>query len=66
MTFREKIAKEHPYTIDSNYAGAVVGCPCNYGYESLSDCPCRHTTVSEQICLDCWDREIPGTSGGTR
>lgn len=53
MTFREEVAKLHPYKISPNYVGGVLGCPrdiktCPY---ILGDC--------ERNCRACWDREIP-------
>lgn len=52
-TFREEVAKLHPYKISPNYVGGVLGCPrdiktCPY---ILGDC--------ERNCRACWDREIP-------
>ena len=53
MTFREKLAQEHP-----DHEGQ--GCPCDYGYEKLEreygQCP-----RPEQVggCFACWNREMP-------
>ena len=48
MTFREKLAKEHPNKTEYKY------CPYELGYEEKYDC-------KGVICLDCWGREIPAT-----
>lgn len=56
MTFREKIKIEHPEKINSSASGGVLGCPIHYGYEQYK--PCSY--ISEEICTDCWDREIEG------
>ena len=63
MTFRQKVEKEYPEDIGSDYLGGVSGCPYSHGYESIVDCPCQKDSkkVNTQICYECWDREIPGT-----
>lgn len=53
MTFREKLAKEHPEFVDVRYIGDCKYCPSDYGYETKSYC-----TVN---CYACWDREMPMT-----
>lgn len=55
MTYREKLAKEHPDKIDETKLGGCVGCPVLYGYEE-EPIPgfCQGIT-----CQECWDREIP-------
>ena len=53
MTFREKLAKEHPECVDVRYLGDCKYCPSDYGYETKSCC-----TVN---CYACWDREMPMT-----
>jgi hypothetical protein len=67
MTCREKLKLEHPGDLDSNYLGGCWGCPMDYGYHSkaLDDCPYKKggcdvdkSTVPEDICTRCWDREV--------
>lgn len=55
MTFREKLAKEHPDCINEIFMGGAKYCPFKYGYESQRD-DCSGIT-----CAECWDREIPDT-----
>lgn len=54
MTFKEKLAKEHP---DCFFAfGSPVGCPNTYEYESLDD---NLRACATHTCKECWNREIP-------
>ena len=53
MTFREEAAKLHPYKINPNYVGGVLGCP-----RDIETCPYILGTC-ERTCRACWDREIP-------
>ena len=55
MTCREKLAMEHPDCIDRTAGGGCVNCPSAYGY---LDNP-KWCGYSEELCRDCWDREIP-------
>ena len=56
MTFREKLAKEHPEYADETEVGGCKGCPFDYWYEiEPKHCPCNGD------CRKCWDREIPKT-----
>ena len=55
MTYREKLAKEHPEEIDDTDWGGCNGCPSSYGYESYRGC----YDGDEESCTACWDREIP-------
>ena len=58
MTFREKLALEHPEAIAESCQGGCIGCPSSYGYEeNLEECE----ESSEKKCTRCWDREIPET-----
>ena len=52
MTFKEKLAQEHPERIGERFDGGCDGCPCSYGYEERWKCD----GVS---CFDCWNREMP-------
>lgn len=55
MTFREKLAKEHPDCINEIFMGGAKYCPYKYGYEEQpKDC-------TGHLCSKCWDREIPET-----
>lgn len=60
MTFREKLAQEHPESINDHYDGGCYGCPYEYGYELPWKRPCggEFATIG---CRACWDREIPMT-----
>lgn len=53
MTFRKKLAKEHPECIDDGFLGGCRECPETYGYEEYFDC----TGIT---CKECWDRKMPG------
>lgn len=52
-TFREEAAKLHPYKINTDYIGGVLGCP-----RDIKKCP-DLLSASEKNCRACWDREIP-------
>lgn len=54
MTFREKLAQEHPECMDPRLLGGCLGCPSRYGYEAEFCC-------GKMSCKDCWSREIPMT-----
>lgn len=55
MTFREKLAQEHPNRVNRFVPGGCEGCPHTYGYEEKS--PCQEMGT----CRECWNREIPMT-----
>lgn len=55
MTFKEKLAMEHPDQIRSDCEGGCVGCPGDYHYD-IERC-----TDPDGNCERCWNREIPGT-----
>lgn len=57
MTFREKLAQEHPEKVSPLFTGGCGGCPRNYGYERKLACSGYNMTDAE--CTSCWDREIP-------
>ena len=57
MTYREKLAKEHPECISDEFSGGAKGCPYDYGYERREDDPCR--TYKGYNCISCWNREMP-------
>ena len=53
MTFKEKLAKEHP---DKIVCDTIMKCPDYYGYETNDEslAACRRYD-----CDECWNREIP-------
>ena len=53
MTFREEAAKLHPYRINTDYIGGVLGCP-----RDIKKCPDLFS-AGENTCRACWDRKIP-------
>jgi|GEM_PF-847054 hypothetical protein len=60
MTFKEKLAQEHPDLVNDKWAGGASGCPCDYGYEpfdrEIGSCP---RPGQPGGCGACWDREMP-------
>ena len=63
MTYREKIAQEHPEAIGDVYVAGVCGCPVSWGYGDKKDYKCFDesyypVTVPPEVCEACWDREI--------
>lgn len=58
MTCREKLAMEHPEKINPETYGGCESCPSYYGY--LEDPP-ADVCGGEENCINCWNREIPGT-----
>lgn len=56
MTYREKLAQEHPECVGNQHGGGCKDCPTDYGYEEGIHC----NTVGDD-CTACWDREIPNT-----
>lgn len=59
MTYREKLAKEHPEAIQINDWGGCSGCPSLYGYSDDSSRNCPFGRPSSVNCTRCWDRVIP-------
>lgn len=55
MTFREKLALEHPDCLGSEYDGGCSGCPHSYEYEQQR----FHDWCKSHTCTECWDRKIP-------
>ena len=53
MTYRERLAKEHPECVDVRHLGGCKYCPSDYGYETKSYCTLN--------CYACWGREMPMT-----
>lgn len=58
MTFKEKLAQEHPNEICETSKGGCNGCPCTYGYEDKYKCK----GISDKECTKCWNREMPMTA----
>ena len=54
MTYREKLAIEHPEKVHSGFLEECDGCPHTYGYAQKPEW-CKPT---EEICRKCWDREV--------
>jgi len=62
MTFREKLAKEHPECVSGDFCGGCQNCPYNYGYEKRGNGVCHYVKIQgDAICRACWDREMPMT-----
>lgn len=56
MTYRERVAIEHPEAISTSAPEGVVGCPYHYGYETLqTSCRCGQVGA----CTICWGRQAP-------
>ena len=69
MTYRERIAIQHPECVDQRFAGGVNGCPGNYwegeilakfhecgGYKRMTK---KDFSGIHDECRACWDREAP-------
>lgn len=57
MTFRERIAIEHPEKLMDSAMGGVFSCPFAYNYEGVPSRGCG--ILSHEKCKNCWDREAP-------
>ena len=57
MTFREKLAQEHPDFLNDAFDGGCANCPRHYGYEEISPAFCGD--ANDEMCRKCWDREMP-------
>lgn len=64
MTCREKMIREHPNLVGSEYSGGCVGCPFEYGY--LPKPEPKSLYCEKYSCTACWDQEISGTEKGTK
>lgn len=60
MTYRERVAIEHPEAVKPIVPGGVIGCPYNYGYETwqAAKTTCRLGSVVG-ACTVCWGRQAP-------
>ena len=66
MTYREKLAQEHPEYVRPGAIAGMKGCPGTYFVIPDDVKPCViHQTVNDDICSACWDREIPETGKAT-
>lgn len=55
MTFKEKLANEHPEFVSDSFRGGCARCPADYGYSDD-----HFTTCGDDFdCKFCWNREIP-------
>lgn len=52
MTFKERLAAEHPERIGDRYIAGALDCPHSYGYEEYFEAPCQYMS-----CEECWNRE---------
>lgn len=59
MTCREKLAKEHPESVDAKWVGGCEGCPTSYGYLINPEYCDSRSEERDILCTKCWDREIP-------
>lgn len=59
MTYREKLATEHPEAVRIDEFGECHGCPSLYGYTDDSYRNCPFGGPSPVHCTKCWNREIP-------
>lgn len=57
MTFKEKLAKEHPENIDDCFFGGCKNCQKDYGYSEDHRSACGG--ANNEKCKKCWNREIP-------
>lgn len=57
MTFKEKLANEHPELVNRKYSGGCADCPKTYGY--TNDTNCFIDKDGQVDCTKCWNREIP-------
>ena len=61
MTFRERLQKEHPEVDEKKIKeGVILSCPFDHGYEDVKYC---RETKFKVTCAECWDREMPESSG---
>jgi len=65
MTFKEKLAMEHPEAIsDEDFAGCK-DCPHAYGYDDganglcVTNGICDNEKINDETCTKCWNREMP-------
>lgn len=65
MTFKEKLAMEHPEAIDDGEFGGCFSCPHTYGYNDEANALCNtngccdNEKINDETCSECWNREMP-------
>ena len=59
MTCREKLKIEHPCEEGEEWIGGCCGCPRDYDY--LGKPSYCDPGGNDEMCRQCWDREIPET-----
>lgn len=59
MTFKEKLAHDHPEKSKLDLPSLVVGCPHEYGYENVQDSIDNCIVNGGKGCRHCWNREMP-------
>lgn len=55
MTYRGRVAIEHPEAVNRYAIGGVIGCPSAYNYENERKC----SPLGEKECANCWNRNAP-------
>lgn len=54
-TFRERLKREHPESVDDAFVGGCALCPCDYGYEPEPE----YCIDGDRLyCYQCWNRPI--------
>ena len=64
MTFKEKLAMEHPDYVNDCYDGECFGCPKDYGYEDHDSSIKNCLENNGKGCTYCWNREFPEEKDG--
>lgn len=63
MTYKDRIAFEHPEAIYPLAPSGVLGCPHDYGFEDLPSCGMKtkppRMTYRRNECAFCWGQEAP-------
>lgn len=59
MTFKEKLAIDHPENVRPYFLGECLGCPEDYGYE-----PAGYRRKCNHKHEECWNREMPEIDKG--
>lgn len=62
MTFKEKLAIDHPEHLNPDMKGGCYDCPHTYGYETVHSSILNCKSRGGKGCDYCWNREIPDTS----
>lgn len=60
MTYKEKLAAEHPLNVNEEEYGGCYGCPSDYDYCDKDYDLCKlKCGKGREFCEECWNREIP-------